>query len=351
MKVSIICTNYNKGKWIGEAIESFLKQKTTFSYEILVVDDASTDESVNIIKEYEKKFPNLITAFYHEKNIGITKTWKSIVKKASGEYIARCDGDDYWTDVHKLQNQVKLLESTPDSKWSNTDFDMVDNDGNVIQPNVFENHTIPLAKTYEQMLVYKLMTMSSTWLVEKNLMLEVSEQIDDDAADDTFNLQLELFKKTNLSTLMQSTTVYRMNVGSDSKPVTLEKFKKRFEGLKNTQKDYIIKYPDFKQTTVVDMLLDKDCSSEVEIFKRDLEVTRLTQLSSHLREISENQNQYIEQLKLEVGQKSEELSQLYQNANYTQQKLDELQLQLNKIQNSYRWKIPTKIINFFRRKK
>ena len=101
MKVSIICTNYNKGKWIYEAIESF-KTRTTFPYEILVADDASTDESVEIIKEYEKKFPTLITAFI-TKNVGITKTWKSIVKRASGEYIARCDGDDYWTDVHKLQ--------------------------------------------------------------------------------------------------------------------------------------------------------------------------------------------------------------------------------------------------------
>jgi len=351
MKVSIICTNFNKGKWIGEAIESFLKQETTFPYEILIVDDASTDESVEIIKNYEEKFPTLITAIYHQKNIGITKTWKSIVKKASGDYIARCDGDDYWTDVHKLQKQVELLERTPDSKWSNTDFDMIDNDGNVIQPNVFLKRVIPLARTYEQMLVYKLMTMSSTWLVERNLMWEVSEQIDDNAVDDTFNLQLELFKRTNLSTLMKNTTVYRMNVGSDSKPTSLESFKKRFEGLNRTQKEYLTKYSDYNKDIVVDMLLDKDCSSEVEIFKRDLEVTRLSQLTSHLRELSDNQNQFIEKLKSEVVQKSEELSQIYQKMNHTQHKLDELQLQLKEIQNSYRWKIPTKIINFFRRKK
>ena len=365
MKVSIICTNFNKGKWIGEAIESFLKQETTFPYEILIVDDASTDESVKIIKNYEEKFPTLITAIYHQKNIGITKTWKSIVKKASGDYIARCDGDDYWTDVHKLQKQVELLERTPDSKWSNTDFDMIDNDGNVIQPNVFLKGVIPLARTYEQMLVYKLMTMSSTWLVERNLMLEVSEQIDDNAVDDTFNLQLELFKRTNLSTLMQNTTVYRMNVGSDSKPTSLESFKKRFEGLNSTQKEYLTKYPDYNKDIVVDMLLDKDCSSEVEIFKRDLEITRLSQLSTQLRELSDNQNNYIEQLKLDIEQlklDSEQLkldidhknfeldNQLMQLQN-TISKLAEVEAKLDEIQGSLRWKIPTKIINFFRRKK
>lgn len=358
MKVSIICTNFNKGQWIGEAIESLLRQETTFPYEILVVDDASTDESVEIIKAYEEKFPNLITAIYHQENIGITKTWKSIVKKASGEYIARCDGDDYWTDVHKLQQQVELLEGTPNSKWSNTDFDMVDNDGNVIQSNVFLNHIIPLANTYEQMLVYKLMTMSSTWLVERKLMLEVSGQIDDNAVDDTFNLQLELFKRTNLSTLMQSTTVYRMNVGSDSKPTSLENFKRRLEGLQTTQKEYLAKYPDYDKDTIIKMLLDKDSSTEVDIFKRDLEVTRLSQLSTQLRELSDNQNNYIEQLKIDIDHKDLELNnqllQLQDNISKLVEiegKLLKVEIKLDKMENSLRWKIPTKIINFFRRKK
>ena len=92
---------------------------------------------------------------------------------------------------------------------------------------------------------------------------------------------------------MQITTVYRMNIGSDSKPATLENLRNVLR-VKEHSKDYVVKYPDFEQSTVVNMLLDKDCSSEVEIFKRDLEVTRLSQLTSHLREISDNQNQYIE---------------------------------------------------------
>ena len=65
VKVSIICTNYNKGSWIGEAIDSFLKQETSFPYEIIIVDDASTDHSVHIIKTYQKQYPDLILSLIH----------------------------------------------------------------------------------------------------------------------------------------------------------------------------------------------------------------------------------------------------------------------------------------------
>ena len=96
MKVSIICTNYNKEKWIAEAIDSFLSQTAEFDFEIIIVDDASTDSSRQIIKDYAKKYPQKIRAFFNQKNKGITKTWIAICQEAKGEYIARCDGDDVY---------------------------------------------------------------------------------------------------------------------------------------------------------------------------------------------------------------------------------------------------------------
>lgn len=257
VKVSIICTNYNKGSWIGEAIDSFLKQETSFPYEIIIVDDASTDHSVHIIKTYQKQYPDLIRAFFNQENQGITKTWFDICKKARGQYIARCDGDDYWIDPFKLQKQIDLLETSPESKWSNTDFDMVDSKGNIIHKDVLKNNIIPFMDSYEKMLALKGMTMASTWLVETKLMLEINDRINKDAVDDTFNIQLELFKKTKLAFLRDSTTVYRMDAESDSRSKDSEKLAQRFDRLLETQLEYIEKYPDSDYKKVLEYLLPK----------------------------------------------------------------------------------------------
>ena len=222
MKVSIICTNYNKGDWVREAMDSFLNQKTNFDFEIIIIDDASTDHSYEIIQEYQNKFPEKVRTFRNEVNLGIARTWKKVCQEAKGQYIARCDSDDFWTDPLKLQKQVDLLDASTDSLWSNTEFDMVDLDGNIFQKDAFANKALPLIDSYEEMLVMKGMTMASTWLVDTALMQDVSAQISDTATDDTFELQLELFKRTKISFLSDSTTVYRMNLGSDSKPMTLE---------------------------------------------------------------------------------------------------------------------------------
>ena len=263
MKVSIICTNYNKGTWIADAIESFLSQKTSFPYEIIIVDDASTDESPKIIASYADNYPEIIRAFYHTENQGIAKTWVTICQEAKGQYIARCDGDDYWIDDCKLQKQVDLLEKTPDSKWSNTDFDFVDSSGKVTQAKAFANQAIPLITTYEDMLALKGMTMASTWLVERELMLEVNQIIDLDAVDDTFNLQLELFRKTSLSFLPDATTVYRMDAESDSRTKNVEKLRRRFQRLLATQIEYVKKYPDSDYKKAFLTLLNKHTDFEI----------------------------------------------------------------------------------------
>ena len=244
MKVSIICTNYNKGDWVREAMDSFLNQKTNFDFEIIIIDDASTDHSYEIIQGYQNKFPEKVRTFRNEVNLGITRTWKKVCQEAKGQYIARCDSDDFWTDPLKLQKQVDLLDASTDSLWSNTEFDMVDLDGNLIQKDAFASKALPLIDSYEEMLVMKGMTMASTWLVDTTLMQDVSAQISDTAADDTFELQLELFKRTKISFLSDSTTVYRMNLGSDSKPMTLETAERRFTGILESQIKYLNKYPD-----------------------------------------------------------------------------------------------------------
>jgi Glycosyltransferases involved in cell wall biogenesis len=114
--VSVSCITFNHEKYIAEALESFIMQKTRFNYEILIHDDASTDRTADIIREYEKKYPDLIKPIYQKEN----QYSKDVdvddlnTERAEGKYIALCEGDDYWTDPLKLQRQVDYLESHPD---------------------------------------------------------------------------------------------------------------------------------------------------------------------------------------------------------------------------------------------
>ena len=265
--VSIICTVFNKEPWLKKTIDSFLAQQTEFSFEIILVDDASTDGSRSIIQDYQENYPNLIRAFYQDENQGIAKTWVAICKEARGYYIARCDGDDFWIDPLKLQKQVDLLASRPDCRWSNTDFDIYDEHGNFVSKAGFANHTIPLADTYEKMLATRGFTMASTWLVDRDLMLEVNQELDLTTSDDTFNLQLELFQRTSLAYLNEATVAYTINQGSDSRPTDFRKLERRFHKLLQTQLEYLDKYPnaDFKEMTKI--LLERNNTYEIHLSK------------------------------------------------------------------------------------
>lgn len=113
--VSICCITYNQEKYISDALNSFLMQKTDFEYEILIHDDASTDRTAEIIKEYEKKYPDIIKLIYQTENQyskGV-KVGRFNMERAKGKYIALCEGDDYWTDPFKLQKQVDFMEIHP----------------------------------------------------------------------------------------------------------------------------------------------------------------------------------------------------------------------------------------------
>ena len=114
--VSICCTAYNHELYITEAIDSFLMQETDFPFEVLVHDDCSTDDTANIIREYEKKYPNIIKPIYQKENQyskGV-KITPIVIKKSVGKYIALCEGDDYWTDPEKLQTQLDLMLEKPE---------------------------------------------------------------------------------------------------------------------------------------------------------------------------------------------------------------------------------------------
>ena len=131
IKVSIICNAYNHEDYIKHALDGFVSQKTNFKFEILVHDDASTDNTPNIIREYEKKYPNLIFPIYQTEN-QYSKNPKLIfdiqVSRVRGQYIALCEGDDFWTDPYKLQKQFNALENNNNIDICATGYKLVEPD-------------------------------------------------------------------------------------------------------------------------------------------------------------------------------------------------------------------------------
>lgn len=273
--VSVICTVYNKAPWLERVIESFLAQEVDFPIEILLIDDASTDGSADIIKRYAHSFPRLIRAYYNEENLGICKTWIKICQEAKGDYIARCDGDDFWLDKQKLAKQVALLQANPQSRWSNTDFDVYDEKGQFVSAAGFENGWIPLADSFEKMLATRGFTMASTWLVERELMLEVNQELDITTADDTFNLQMDLFQRTELAYLPESTVAYTINKGSDSRPRDFQKLEKRFNTLLQVQNTYLDKYPESNYREMLRILLERVNQYELVLTEQEAGLERL----------------------------------------------------------------------------
>ena len=110
IKVIVLITTYNLEKYIGQCLESVLNQVTTFDYKILVGDDASTDGTIDILKEYQEKYPEKIELVLREKNIGSLANSLELYEKCNAEYFAFLDGDDFWLTDDRLQKQVDFLE-------------------------------------------------------------------------------------------------------------------------------------------------------------------------------------------------------------------------------------------------
>lgn len=114
--VSVCCLVFNHAKYLRKCLDGFVMQQTDFDFEVLINDDASTDGSQEILREYERKYPKIIKPIYQRENQyskGVKVSVTFNYPRIKGKYVAYCEGDDYWSDPHKLQKQFDIMEKNP----------------------------------------------------------------------------------------------------------------------------------------------------------------------------------------------------------------------------------------------
>lgn len=138
--VAIHCLVYNHEPYLRDCLEGFVMQQTNFPFVAIVHDDASTDGSATIIREYETKYPHIIKPIYETENQwrkpdgSLGRIMNQAIDATGAKYVAMCEGDDYWTDPLKLQKQVDILEADETLMAVCTDTSIVDNHSNLLNP-------------------------------------------------------------------------------------------------------------------------------------------------------------------------------------------------------------------------
>ena len=172
--VCIRCFSYNQERYIGKTLEGIVTQQTNFPFVVVVIDDASTDNNANIIRDYEAKYPDIVKAVYlTENHYRLNKPKRPYVQpwEDQAKYVAYCEGDDFWTDTHKLQKQVDFLESHPD-------YTMVCHNWNVL--NGDRTYPSEVQKKYSQAFTFTFATLPWVWITKTLTLMCRRDAIDYD---------------------------------------------------------------------------------------------------------------------------------------------------------------------------
>lgn len=133
--ISMLC--YNHGPFLRKCLDSILTQKVNFRYQVVIGEDCSTDNSREILKEYEEKYPDIFVMVYNEKNMGGTWNDLNIQKYVQGKYRVGGETDDFWTDEYRLQKQVDFLETHPEYVAVGSNYYSTDPSGEVGRIDLF----------------------------------------------------------------------------------------------------------------------------------------------------------------------------------------------------------------------
>lgn len=216
--VSVHMITYNHEKYIAQAIEGVLMQKTNFLFELVIGEDCSTDSTRVICKEYADRYPNIIKLLPDAgKNLGMMENAIRTTMACTGKYIALCEGDDYWTDPYKLQKQVDFLEANPDFGMVHTNVNVVDSSDKVL----FASDTNkPSGDVFYDLLKSAFIVTCSTCF-RRDIIHEILdyEKIHNVKCAFDYWLWLHIAMRTKIHYMPEITSAYRSHSGGVSKGV------------------------------------------------------------------------------------------------------------------------------------
>ena len=212
--VSVFCSVYNHKKYITQCLDSLVRQKTTFHYEIIVKDDASTDGTSDIIRAYHEKYPEKIVPLILEENhlqrgLGHV-AFERAFNMMRGKYIAMCEGDDFWTDENKLQKQVDFMESHPEYSLCGHAAYYADEDGALIQGKYFRNKNHSGELTTEEIILSWSMATCSL-LYRKECRTDVTFPFQGNCINSDYALMVYMALKGKVYYLDELMSAYRIS--------------------------------------------------------------------------------------------------------------------------------------------
>ena len=299
--VSVAITTYNQEDYIAQTLDSILSQETTFDFEIVIGEDLSTDNTLKIVQEYQKKHPKIIRLLKTDKNYGIELNLLRVIKNCKAKYIAICDGDDYWIDIKKLQKQVDFLEKHTDYGTVTTlrkDF--------IQDENKFITNQKPFNEafktfTFKDVLLKNPVTPSAS-LFRNSLMTAYIQLYNKhkELSFNDYNFFIFFANKMKLAKLKDITIVYRMLPESGSRSVNGKKvwaFRKRFYKAIKFYMDYFNVPKDLKNKVLYNKAIEfyrfaseskeeQTCKELLVIFKTNRDYIRYFLLKYNLYKLA-----------------------------------------------------------------
>ncbi len=270
--VFILCLTYNHEKYIEDTLKGFIMQKTTFPYVALIIDDASTDNTVNIIKDYENKYPDIIKGVYLKENhYSKGKSKETYIRpwRDKSKYEALCEGDDYWIDPLKLQKQIDFLET-------NTDFTLCGTNGIVLWENAsnsleYFNNIFSSQELFPNHIIGK-WAFPTASLVFRNTIIENYPKWTSEIYSGDLTLILIAMNKGRIYAFSDITCIYRRSLINKSSLSNIASLQRNY-----VNKQHLLLYQ--KYSSYVNGKFDYEINSIIKKLTRNIQFEEMKQKS------------------------------------------------------------------------